>query len=736
MTLVLDQGLSVHDAMPVVRLEFAGASPSARLHGEERLDALTNYFRAGTRVTNVRSYARVRQRQVYPGIDVIYYGNMNQLEYDFVVSPGADPSRIRVRLSGHAAAELTAAGDLQLATNAGALTLRKPTAYQERDGRRVEVPVDYVLSRDELRLAVAAYDRAVPLTIDPLLAYSTFVRGSGSDKAWGIALDAGGNAYVVGETTSTNFPVAGALQARKAGTSDMFVFKLNGNGSRLVYSTYIGGHNGSTVGKGIKVDAAGNAYVAGQTSSSSYPTTSNAYRKSKGIGDAGFVTKLAPQGNALVYSTFIPGGPAAAVALDASGHAFITGDADSSFDTTRHAFQEDARGDFPKAYVARLFASGRGLLYASFLAGRDESSGNGIAVDATGNAYVAGSTSAWDFPTANAFQRHLRSGRDAFLTKLTADGRDIVYSTYLGGTRKSSAYAVAVDAELNAHVVGTTYAEDFPVLRAFQPAKADADLGRRDDFNQAFITKFDPSGSELVYSSYLGGPSCVRPGVSFCDPDGNDDAALAIAVDAAGSAYLAGQARSVLFPQVSPIQPSLAPYGQSVPFVAKVQDLDVSTLVYSIALGAKNSSSTDGAATGIAVDGAGNAYVAGFVVNVFPTTPGAFQTSPSSFSSGASKVVVFKTVVSGRFTTRLSSSSATPSSAETITLTAAVASGSPGGTVTFHDNGNVLATAPVSGGRATYSTSLPAGVHELKAVYSGDNKASRPLFLPVKQATN
>jgi Bacterial Ig-like domain (group 3)/Beta-propeller repeat len=758
MVLVLNKGLSIHDAMPVIRLEFAGASPNARLEGVDRLGATTNYFRAGTRITDVSNFTRVRHRQVYPGIDVVYYGNANRIEYDFVVSPGADVGRIRVQLSGHAAADISDSGDLVLATSAGELTLQKPSAYQEHDGRRIEVPVRYLLAKNELRLEVAAYDPALTLTIDPLLAYSTFVTGRGDDKAWAIALDGGGNAYVAGETSSTDFPLAGALQAKKAGTRDMFVFKLNAGGSELAYSTYIGGRNGSTAGKGIKVDAAGNAYVTGKTSSSDYPVTNQAYRTSKGSGDAGFVTKLGPEGNALVYSTFIPHGPGAAIALDSSGHAFVTGDADSSFDTTRSAFQRDAHGDFPKAYVAKLYASGRGLIYASFLAGYKTSSGNGIAVDATGHAYVAGSTSSSNFPTEHPFQAHLKSSQDAFLTKLAADGRDLVYSTYLGGRRNSSANAVAVDSEGNAYVAGTTYADDFPVLRAFQPEKADTSSLRDHDHsnhsnnnsnnsnnsndsnrsvNQAFITKFDASGSSLVYSSYLGGPSCLTPAITSCRPNGDDDAALAIAVDAAGSAYLAGQARSVLFPQVDPIQPSLSPYGQSIPFVAKVQDPGVSTLIYSIALGTKDTSSEDGTATGVAVDAAGNAYVSGFVVNVFPTTAGAFQASPASFPSGASKAIVFKVAGSaGRFTTRLSVSNLMPTSADTITLTAVVTSGTPGGTVTFNDNGSVLAVVPVSGGVATFSTSLPAGVHELTAVYSGDGKASRPLFLPVTQATN
>jgi len=273
------------------------------------------------------------------------------------------------------------------------------------------------------------------------------------------------------------------------------------------------------------------------------------------------------------------------------------------------------------------------------------------------------------------------------------------------------------------------------VLRAFQSRKAFTGSGQ-EFVNQAFITKLNPAGNALVYSSYLGGPSCLGPGVSSCLPNGDDDAALAIAVDAAGSAYLAGRARSVSFPQIEPIQPNANVYGESIPFIAKVQDQFFGAVrLYSVTLGTKDTTVADGGATGVAVDAAGNVYIAGFVVNAFPTTPGAFQATPASPGAFGGYGVIFK-IVPGKYTTQVSVSNSQPTSADTVTVIASIKSAVPGGTVTFTDNGNFLGAASVSTGTASFATIFPTGVHVLTATYSGDNKVSLPVYLPVRQATN
>src|SRR6266581_2596494 len=330
-------------ALPVIRLQFQGGAPGASFEGVDKLPGITNYFSEGVRITDVPNYARVRQQHVYRGIDVVYYGNQAQFEYDFLVAPGADPRRIKLKLSGYTSAHISESGDLVLATRAGGVVMRKPAAYQERNGRRAGVPARYVLNGSELGFELAAYDPSRTLIIDPLLSYSTFLYGSGSDdKIWAIAVDASGNVYLTGETSSTNFPVAGAFQTKKAGTTDAFVTKLNPSGGGLVYSTYIGGKNGSSFGKGVAVDSAGSAYVTGFTTSSAYPVTTGAYHTTKGTSNAGFVTKLSAAGNTLVYSTFIPGGQGAAIAINSAGNAFISGTADSTFTTTAGSFQRIA----------------------------------------------------------------------------------------------------------------------------------------------------------------------------------------------------------------------------------------------------------------------------------------------------------------------------------------------------------------------------------------------------------
>ncbi len=727
MVLTLDKVGS--EVISIVRLELQNASPETKFEGIDRLPAITNYFSAGMQITNVPNFSRVRQSNAYPGIDILYYGNGGRIEYDFVVSPGADAKRIKFKLSGHSSAIVTESGDLVLATYSGDLVLKKPVAHQEQDGKHNDVPVRYVVAGNELRFDVSTYDPNRTIVIDPLLSYSTYLGGGSDDKAWAIALDRNGNAYIVGETFSTGFPLAGALQTKKAGSSDMFVTKMNPNGSGLVYSTYLGGKNGNTAGKGVAVDTAGNAYISGTTSSTAYPVTTGAYRTT---GPGGFVTKLNAQGNALVYSTFTGALSGLAIALDGAGNTFVTGQAGVGFPTTSGAFQPVTAGG-NDAIVLKLNATGSAAIYSTFLGGSGADSGNGIAVDSGGNAYVTGYTESSNFPVANGFDPIFSGVRDAFLTKLNPTGSGLVYSTYLGGSASDAGNAVALDPQGNAHVAGTTYSSDFPVVRAFQSTKAQSSTS----VNQAFITKFDPTGTTLIYSSYLGGdPTFGCSGLCFLS--GNDDSALAIAVDAAGNAYMAGQARTPNFFQGEPIQTDLVGYGPAIPFIAKVADRPtyqaIATLLYSVTLGRKIDTTTfaDGGATGVAVDANGNAYVAGHIASpVLPTTPGAFQPTGNI----PNDAVVFK-ISPGRFTTILSPSNSTATSTTPITLTAIVTSAVPGGTVTFTDNGNLLGTVPVSAGSAALTATFPAGVHELTATYSGDNKVSMPFFLPVTQATN
>jgi uncharacterized protein (TIGR03437 family) len=635
-------------ARPAVTLSLrlVNANPGAQLEPLDELPGKSNYFLGNDPSqwrTNVPNYARVRYRQVYPGIDLVYYGNpakarqdpakAGQLEYDFVVAAGADPKAIRLAVEGADATEVSAEGDLVLRAGGEEARFRRPVVYQETAGRRREIAGRFVLatpqpaaarpwsaprpgevvarnlsrqSRDphsaELGFEVGAYDPSLPLVIDPTLAYSTYLGGSGEDFGSGIAVDAAGNAYVTGYTGSTNFPTANPLQGANRGApevSDVFVAKLNAAGSALVYSTYLGGSS-YDYGSGIAVDAAGNAYVTGYTSSTNFPTANPLQATNAGGYYDAFVAKLSAAGSALVYSTYL-GGSARdygnGIAVDAAGNAYVTGSTYSTDFPMANPFQT-SRGDFD-AFVAKLNAAGSALVYSTYLGGSNSDYGNGIAVDAAGNAYVTGQTYSTNFPTANPLQATNALRGDVFVAKLSANGSALVYSTYLGGSGTDYGYGIAVDSAGNAYVTGLTTSTNFPTANSFQASNAGG--------TDVFVAKLNAAGSALVYSTYLGGSS--------------SDFGYGIAVDAAGNAYVTGQTYSTNFPTANPLQATNAGNGDEV-FVAKVNPAG-SALVYSTYLGGSRSDCGDG----IAVDSAGNAYVTGTTSSTNFPIANAFQSS-------------------------------------------------------------------------------------------------------------
>src|SRR5882762_8523809 len=447
------RGAKAQEKSLALHMSLVGAARKPLVSGLEEQGGKTNYFIGGDRSkwrSNVPTYTKVRYQNVYPGIDLVYYGNQRQLEYDFVVAPGADPRKIVLGFKGADKLELDAQGNLVLHAAGGDIRQHKPIIYQNIEGSRREIAGGYVRKgANRVGFQVAAYDRGQPLVIDPVLSYSTYLggsgfNGSGLDLGVGIAVDADGNAYVVGWTNSSNFPTtAGAFQTTFGGGTnfDTFVTKLNPTGSALVYSTYLGG-SGSDAGRKIAVDAAGNAYVVGQTSSSNFPTTTGAFQTSFGGGysDA-FLTKLNSTGSALVYSTYLGGtgeDDGSGISVDADGNAYVAGfTASADFPATAGAFQTTFGGGYGDAFVAKLDPTGSALIYSTYLGGTDsDAAGNpGLAVDASGNAYVTGETASTDFPTtAGAFQTTLSGYQNAFVTKLDPSGSALVYSTYLGGS--------------------------------------------------------------------------------------------------------------------------------------------------------------------------------------------------------------------------------------------------------------------------------------------------------------
>src|SRR5438445_218920 len=419
-------GTQARGTPAVVRMSLVGAAPKPLVSGLDELPGKANYLIGKDPAkwrTNVPTYAKVHYRAVYPGIDLVYYGNQRQLEYDFVVSPGANPERIVLGFQGAERLEINAEGELVLHAAGGAIRQRVPVIYQEIDGVRTRIEGRYVL-KDPHRVGfqVAAYDQSRPLVIDPTLVYSTYLGGSISDDGYGIAVDAAGSAYVTGLAGSTDFPTASPLQAAYGGGGDAFVSKLNAAGSTLLYSTYLGG-SGYDYGYGIAVDAAGSAYVTGQTTSTDFPTVNPLQAASGGGVSDAVVSKLDATGSALLYSTYLVGSGrdgGSDIAVDAGGKAYVTGSTSSTNFPTANPLQAASGGGLTDAFVSKLNAAGSALLYSTYLGGSSRDAGRGIAVDAAGSAYVTGWTTSTNFPTASPLPSTKARITHAFLGQLTA----------------------------------------------------------------------------------------------------------------------------------------------------------------------------------------------------------------------------------------------------------------------------------------------------------------------------
>jgi hypothetical protein len=606
-------------ACAVVRMQLLGGNPASQVMGLEELPGKANYFIGNDPHkwrTHVPTYAKVQYTAVYPGVDLVYYGQLRQLEYDFVVAPGADPTAITLGFAGVDHIDVDAQGDLVLSTVGGSLRFQKPVVYQEGDGHRHAIAGGYVRKGPhQVGFHVAAYDPARPLVIDPVLSYSTYLGGSGDNNAGqGIAVDATGAAYVTGFTNSQDFPTVHPLQPTLRGGTNAFVAKLTADGSALVYATYLGGSGRDDEARGIAVDAAGAAYVTGLTESPDFPTVHPLQPTLRG-GTNAFVAKLTADGSALVYATYLGGSGGDigfGIAADATGAAYVTGTTYSSDFPTMHALQPTLQSSGGNAFVAKLAANGTALVYATYLGGSGTVSqppgvigdaGFGIAIDASGHAYVTGVAYSPDFPTVHPLQPVYGGDGDTFVAQLTADGSALVYATYLGGSYVDFGQGIAVDAVGAAYVIGWTGSPDFPTRHPLQPVLGGGGTN-------AFVAKLAPSGTALVYATYLGGSGY--------------DYGVGIAVDTAGHAYVTGETSSPDFPTVRPLQPTLLSSSYNA-FVAKLA-ADGAALVYATYLGG---SGYGDAGIGIAVDAAGAAYVTGFTGSTdFPTVH-PLQATPS-----------------------------------------------------------------------------------------------------------
>lgn len=574
----------------VVRLRFAGASDAPSVAGENPTGGVSHDFR-GNEPRQWRSaiphFGRVRMSGVYDGIDVVYYGTQGGIEYDFIVAPGSDPGRIAMRFDGPGRIDIDAGGDLILHLDGGAIRQQRPIAYQDRDGARHAVAARYrQQGPQQFAIELGAYDPALPLVIDPVLAWSTYLGGTSFEEATGVAVDGTGSAHVVGSTISFDFPTANALQAVSAGASDAFVAKLNPAGTAFVYSTYLGG-TGQDTGQGVAVDASGNVYVTGDTTSLNFPTVNPIQAALAGQTDA-FLAKLDAAGSSLVYATYLGGSlldQGRAVAVDGPGNAYVVGSTLSLDYPTANAIQAASAGP-TEGFLTKVNAAGSAFSYSTYLGGSGSDLAEAVAVDGTGAAIVAGMTQSLNFPLVHAIQPSYAGADDAFVLKINPAGTAFVYSTYLGGSAADRARGVAVDGTGNAYVAGFTTSVNFPTANALQPANAGG--------SDAFVAKLDPAGSALVYSTYLGGSG--------------SDAANGIATDSAGRAHVAGDTSSANFPTAAPIQAAHGGGGDA--FVTKLTAAGTA-LVYSTYFGG----SLMDRGFAVAAGNAGDAYLAGFTLS-------------------------------------------------------------------------------------------------------------------------
>ncbi|MGO9267451.1 MAG: SBBP repeat-containing protein [Candidatus Binataceae bacterium] len=550
----------------VVDMKLVGARPAPQAVGLEELPGKVNYFRGRDPKNwhaDIPTYAKVKLEQVYPGIDLVYYGNQQQLEYDFVVQPGADPRAIRMDVAGlsagkgaHAVApRIDRNGDLVLAADNSEVRFHKPVVYQP-DGVSARKPVDgnFKLDKGQVTFQVASYDRGKPLVIDPVLGYSTYINNTAVDEtSAGIAVDSSGNAYVASETDTTDFPTTlGAYQANHASgdDSDATVFKLNPSGTALVYATYLGG-TGEDSGEAITVDAAGEAIVVGYTCSLDFPVTAGAFQTTPNAnlaecnGENMFLTKFSASGSSLIGSTYLGGSVsdiAYAAALDPSGNVYVTGFSCSpDFPVTPGVIEPTFGGSVSDGtcdgVVAKLNPTLTALTYSTYLGGASDGSLSGIAVDAAGDAYVAGYTLASGFPvTPGAFQTTFvgngaNQAYDTIVAKLNPTATALLYGTYISAG-DDAAYAVAIDKAGDAYITGDAAESNFPVTPgAYQTVYGGAGVNGVGD---VFVSKLNPSGSALIYSTYIGGAE--------------DDSGYGITVDRFGGAWVVGATDSSNFP--------------------------------------------------------------------------------------------------------------------------------------------------------------------------------------------
>ncbi len=704
-----------------VRMSLRNARQAASIQGLERLTQATNYFVGNDSKQWKRAipnYARVRYEGVYPGVDLVYHSLEKQLEYDFVVAPGKSAAPIELRFDGAERMEILPNGELALHLDGRVLTHKAPYAYQEVNGRRQTVRVQYARrGEDGIGFAVGSYDASKPLVIDPVLVYSTYLGGNRADAVTGMAVDKDGAVYVTGETVSIDFPVKGTnLTPYQGAVNYGFIAKFAPNGGSLIYSTIIGGASNTTPTK-IAVDDEGNAYVTGITGARNFPLVNPVQSNNPGL-NIGFVLKLNAKGDALIFST-LHGGERNdrfnAIAIDKQKNIYVTGAVTSTTFPLVNAWQTKPGGSGQDLFVAKYTAPNYRLAYSSYYGGTGYEEAYGIAVDDEGYAYIAGATRSPDFATAGAYQTRYRGTEDAFVAKIRPNGGP-VWFTYLGGTGDEMARGIALDAEKNIWIGGTTSATTFPVTaNAIQPTMA----GRWD----AFLSKFSNDGSQLLYSTYYGGAAGNNASYS--------EAVHALAIDAAGDVYLAGVTRATDFPAVRPLQSYGG--GDTDAFLVKY-NVTRNEIEYSTPFGG---SSPDEANT-LAVDALGGVYFGGETFSPNFTTKNAFRATFGPSSEGFVTKLCDPVLIADQASmTFLQVQNAVAPAAQNLKVSACVAI-----PYTIEVQGDFLKATPTSGNTdATVAVSvdgrnLAIGDYDGKLIIRSADVKNSPLEVPVRLRVN
>ena len=607
----------------VLNIALVGGSTNPEVIGEQPLATKVNYFIGRSRAmwrTNVPTYARVRYRNVYPGIDLVYYGNQGRVEYDFDLAPGADPTQIRFAVNGADSLKVDGLGNLVLAKGNTSLRFQAPLVYQTRNGVRVPLSGEYApQGNKQVGFTVGSYDRQKPLIIDPVLVYSSYLGGTSDDFGEAITVDSGGNAFVAGITDSPDFPTA-VLGSYPSTKFRMFLTKLDPTGSSLVFADYFGGTGGGDEASSLALDSTGNIYVAGTATSTDFPVLNPYQSTLSGTQDA-FLTKFSSDGSSIIFSTYLGGTTsqsANSLAIDPSNQVVIAGSTSSSDFPTAAAYQStvsaDQFGDWGVyGFVTKFASDGASLIYSTYLAGNTlnatactacfpDSEVMGVAIDGSGNTYVTGNTTTTNFPVTSGAYATTSPGYSlsnvGFVSKLSNSG-GLIYSTFLGGQTSSFLNAIAVDSTGAAYVTGFDTANDgFPILNTAicDPSSANC--------NGTIIAKLDSAGANLQYSTYLAAT--------------NEMAGQAIAVDSLGNAFVLGS--DTQFSLTKPIE-NYAGNGDVV--IAEI-DATATTQVMATFLGGQ---APEAAAESLALDNSGAIYVTGWTQSAdFPVTQGAFQT--------------------------------------------------------------------------------------------------------------